>query len=54
MGCSSSCLIFEMFSTAVESIARNKLKIDHILHIRLDDYLLVAHLSNSVNHSWIC
>ena len=42
MGCSSSRLTFEMFSTAVESIARNKLKIYYILHIRLDDYLLVA------------
>ena len=41
MGCSSSCLTFEMFSTAVEWIARNKRKIDYILHI-LDDYLLVA------------
>ena len=41
MGCSSSCLTFETFSTAVEWIARNKLKIDYILHI-LDDYLLVA------------
>ena len=42
MDCSPSCLTFEMFSTAVESIARNKLKIDYILHIRLDNYLLVA------------
>ena len=41
MACSSSCLTFEMFSTAVEWIARNKRKIDYILHI-LDDYLLVA------------
>ena len=41
MGCSSSCLTFETFSTAVEWIARNKLQIDYILHI-LDDYLLVA------------
>ena len=41
MACSSSCLTFETFSTAVEWIARNKLKIDYILHI-LDDYLLVA------------
>ena len=41
MGCSSSCLTFEMFSTAVEWIARNTRKIDYILHI-LDDYLLVA------------
>ena len=41
MGCSSSCVTFEMFSTAVEWIARNTRKIDYILHI-LDDYLLVA------------
>lgn len=41
MGCSSSCLTFETFSTAVEWIARIKLKIDHILHL-LDDILLVA------------
>ena len=41
MACSSSCLTFEMFSTAVEWIARNKRKIDYILHI-LYDYLLVA------------
>ena len=41
MGCFSSCLTFEMFSTAVEWIARNNLRIDCILHI-LDDYLVVA------------
>ena len=41
MGCSSSCLTFETFSTAVEWIARHKLKIDYILHL-LDDFLLVA------------
>ena len=41
MGCSSSCLTFETFSTAVEWVAHNKLKIDYILHL-LDDYLLVA------------
>ena len=40
-GCSSSCLTFETFSTAVEWIARNKLKIAYILHI-LGDYHLVA------------
>ena len=33
MSCSPSCLTFETFSTAVELIARNKLKIDYILHI---------------------
>ena len=31
-----------MFSTAVELIDHHKLKIDYNLHIRLDDYLLVA------------
>lgn len=41
MGCSSSCLTFETFSTAVEWIAWHKLKIDYILHL-LDDFLLVA------------
>lgn len=41
MGCSSSCLTFETFSTAVEWIARHKLKIDCILHL-LDDFLLIA------------
>lgn len=41
MGCSSSCLTFETFSTAVEWVAHNKLKIDYILHL-LDDFPLVA------------
>ena len=41
MGCSSSCLTFETFSTAVEWVAHNKLKIYYILHL-LDDFLLVA------------
>lgn len=41
MGCSSSCLTFETFSTAVEWIARQKLNIAHILHL-LDDFLIVA------------
>lgn len=41
MGCSSSCLTFETFSTAVEWVAHNKLNIDYILHL-LDDFLLVA------------
>ena len=40
MGCSSSCLIFEAVSTAVEWIARNKLNIQSI-HI-LDDFFLVS------------
>lgn len=41
MGCSSSCKTFETFSTSVEWIARNKLKIPSILHL-LDDFLIVA------------
>ena len=32
MGCSSSCKTFEMFSTALEWIARNELHISYILH----------------------
>ena len=34
MGCSSSCKTFEIFSTAIEWIARNKLHIPNILHAR--------------------
>ena len=41
MGCSSSCKTFETFSTAVEWIAQQKLRISRILHL-LDDFLLVA------------
>ena len=41
MGCSSSCLTFEKFSTAVEWVAHHKLEIGCILHL-LDDFLLVA------------
>ena len=41
MGCASSCRTFEIFSTAVEWVARYKLKIDHIIHL-LDDFLIIA------------
>ena len=41
MGCSSSCKTFEIFSSAVEWIAREKSHIDHILN-RLDDVLIVS------------
>ncbi len=41
MGCSSSCKTFETFSTAIEWIARHKLKIDELLHL-LDDFLFVS------------
>jgi hypothetical protein len=39
MGSSSSCKIFEQFSTAIQWIAQIKLKIDGITHI-LDDYFI--------------
>ena len=41
MGCSSSCKIFETFSTTVEWVARHKLSIPYILHL-LNDFLIVA------------
>ena len=41
MGCSSSCKTFEMFSTALEWIAQNKLHIPYILHL-LDDFLIIS------------
>ena len=41
MGCASSCRTFEIFSIAVEWVARHKLKIDHIIHL-LDDFLIVS------------
>ena len=41
MGCSSSCLTFETFSTAVEWIAHGKLNISYIFHL-LDDFPLIA------------
>ena len=41
MGCSSSCKTFELFSTAIEWIAQNKLHIPHIWHL-LDDFLIIS------------
>jgi hypothetical protein len=41
MGCSSSCSLFEKFSTALEWIARSKLGIEHIAHV-LDDFLFLT------------
>lgn len=41
MGCSSSCSTFELFSSALEWIARDKLKINHLIHV-LDDFFIVA------------
>ena len=41
MGCSSSCSIFEAFSTALEWIAMNKLGVTKVVHI-IDDFLFLA------------
>ena len=41
MACSSSCNIFETFSTALEWIAMNKLNASAVIHI-LDDFLFIA------------
>ena len=41
MGCSSSCSTFELFSSALEWVARDKLKINHLVHV-LDDFFIVA------------
>ena len=41
MGYSSSCNIFETFSTALEWIAMNKLNASAVIHI-LDDFLFIA------------
>ena len=41
MGCSSSCSIFETFSTALERIASTKLQASAVIHI-LDDFLFLA------------
>ena len=40
MGCTSSCKIFETFSSALEWIARHKLGVQGIFHI-LDDFLII-------------
>lgn len=41
MGCSSSCAIFEAFSSSLEWLAINKLHASGVLHI-LDDFLFIA------------
>ncbi|CAC5385788.1 unnamed protein product [Mytilus coruscus] len=45
MGCSSSCHIFENFSTALEWIDKNKILIPNIVHI-LDDFMIVDKTEN--------
>ena len=42
MGCSSSCNIFESFSTALEWIAKYRLHASSVIHI-LHDFLFIGH-----------
>ena len=49
MGCSSSCKTFEMFSTALEWVAQNKLHIPYILHL-LDSFLIISPSNESCQH----
>ena len=46
MGLASSCRTFEMLSTGMEWVARNKLNIPHIIHI-LDDFLIAGESSGT-------
>ena len=41
MGCSSSCAVFEAFSTALEWLSMTRLGASGVLHI-LDDFLFIA------------
>ena len=50
MGLSSSCKIFESFSSALEWIARVKLNIPGILHL-LDDFLIVSRSLSSCENN---
>jgi hypothetical protein len=47
MGAASLCKTFEIFSTAIQWIAQQKLLIDSILHL-LDDFSLYHHLMTPV------
>ncbi len=41
MGCASSCLTFDIFSTALQWVAQTRFNIVHLIHI-LDDFLMAA------------
>ena len=49
MGCSSSCAIFECFSTALEWAAKVKLGVTGMVHV-IDDFLLLAHSVEKCSH----
>ena len=50
MGCSSSCAIFEAFSTSLEWIIKQKLPNVSILHI-LDDFLFISQTESQCQHA---
>ena len=50
MGCASSCRTLEIFSSAIEWIARHRLHITNILHL-LDDFLIIAPLDSSASNN---
>ena len=49
MGCSSSCAIFECFSTALGWAAKVKLGVTEVVHV-IDDFLLLANSFDKCNH----
>ena len=49
MGCSSSCAIFECFSTSLEWAAKVKLGVTGMVHV-IYDFLLLAHSVDKCNH----
>lgn len=49
MGCSSSCAIFECFSTALEWVAKVKLGVTEMVHI-IDDFLILSHSEEKCHH----
>ena len=44
MGCASSCAIFESFSSALEWVAKTKLRVSEMVHY-IDDFLFLAESS---------
>ena len=49
MGCSSSCAIFEAFSTSLECLSMHKFRASAVLHI-LDDFFVCGLLPREMSH----
>ena len=49
MGCSSSCALFESFSSSLHWIANHKLGITNMVHV-LDDFLIIGHFEKATNN----